>query len=33
VVLLIEEAAQLGLPEPSIKTPNGFVEVVVFWDG
>jgi ATP-dependent DNA helicase RecG len=32
VVLLVEEAARLGLPEPSINAPNGFVEVVVFWD-
>jgi ATP-dependent DNA helicase RecG len=32
VVLLVKEAARLGLPEPSINAPNGFVEVVVFWD-
>ena len=32
VVLLIEEAARLELPQPSIKAPDGFVEVVVFWD-
>jgi len=32
IVLLIEEAARLGLPEPSIKAPDGFVEVVMFWD-
>ena len=32
VVLLVEEAARLALPEPSIKAPDGFVEVVMFWD-
>jgi ATP-dependent DNA helicase RecG len=32
IVLLVEEAARLALPEPSIKAPDGFVEVVVFWE-
>lgn len=30
VVLLFEEAAGLGLPEPTIETPEGFVAVTVF---
>jgi ATP-dependent DNA helicase RecG len=30
VVLLIEEAAGLGLPEPTIETPEGFVVVTLF---
>ncbi|MGH3262843.1 MAG: RNA-binding domain-containing protein [Trebonia sp.] len=32
VVLLLEEAAGLGLPEPKIDTPEGFVVVTVFTD-
>lgn len=30
VVLLLEEAAGLGLPEPTIETPEGFVVVTLF---
>jgi len=30
VVLLLEEAARLGLPEPTIKTPEGFAVVTLF---
>ena len=30
VVLLLEEAAGLGLPEPTIETPEGFVALVLF---
>lgn len=30
VVLLLEEAARLGLPEPTIETPEGFVLVTLF---
>lgn len=33
VVLLIEEAAELGLPDPEIRVPEGFVEVIVRWRG
>jgi len=33
VVLLIEEAAELGLPDPEIRAPEGFVEIIVRWDG
>lgn len=32
VVLLVEEAAALGLPEPLIETPEGFVSVHVRWN-
>lgn len=31
IVLLIEEAAQLGLPQPLISAPDGFVNVTVRW--
>jgi len=31
VVLLVEEAASLGLPDPEIQTPEGFVAVTVRW--
>jgi predicted HTH transcriptional regulator len=30
VVLLVEEAAQDGLPGPKIETPEGFVAVTLF---
>ena len=30
IVLLLEEAATLGLPEPTIETPEGFVAVTLF---
>lgn len=30
VVLLLEDAARIGLPEPTIETPEGFVVVTVF---
>jgi predicted HTH transcriptional regulator len=28
-VLMVEEALALGLPEPQVRTPEGFVEVVI----
>lgn len=28
-VLVIEEALALGLPEPHVRTPDGFVEIVI----
>jgi predicted HTH transcriptional regulator len=30
IVLLVEEAAQLGLPEPAIDNPEGFVIVTLY---